>query len=201
MSAYGKSRRFKGIEAFAIQIRLRVAVEAVRRLAATKDNISVLELGCGYHASNLKYLKTLFPAVSSAGVDVDLDQTLAHDLTLFRANLEEWHPPTTFDCVLSLAVVEHMISPAKHFSLISACLSENGIAILTTPTPASDMVLRLLAATHIFDEEAVSDHKLYLTGAGIRRLAQSAGLTLGNQHTIAWGMNRVCELTKATGVG
>lgn len=196
MGAYGKSRRFRGIEAWAIGKRLNAAEKVLGRQISAKPNTSVLELGCGYSAANLRYLKNCFPTADFVGVDVDVDEGLTQEgFTLYKADLESWQPQKTFDCVLSLAVVEHMLNTLQHFKLILACLAENGTAVLTTPTPASDIVLRLLAALRIFDREAVSDHKLYLTTDGIKHMVQSSGLRLINHRKISLGMNHVCQLT------
>jgi len=198
MGAYGKSRRFRGIEAFAIRKRLKVAENVLRRQLLEKPNTSVLELGCGYYAANLQYLKTVFSSADFVGVDMDVDQSLTqHGFSLHKVDFERWHPQKTFDCVISLAVAEHMLNPLNHFKLIRTCLSENGIAIITTPTPASDIVLRLLASLRFFDKEAVSDHKLYLTYDGIKNMSQSADLELRDHRIISMGMNHVCTLTAA----
>jgi len=197
MGAYGKSRRFKGIEAIAIRQRTKVAENLLHHQIKDKPNISVLELGCGYSAANLQYLKSCFSTANFIGVDVDVDQSITQDgITLQKGDLELWYPQTTFDCVLSLAVVEHLINPLKHFKLICRCLSENGVAILTTPTPASDILLRLLAALGLFDKDAVSDHKQYLTDNGIQNLVLSTDLELMNHYKISLGMNHVCELIR-----
>ncbi len=196
MNAYGKNRRFGGLEAFAIRARLKIAENLLHRVISANNSVSVIELGCGYYAANLRYLATRFPTVSFVGVDVDVDEQAVNNVSLHRAELTLWRPSRTFDCVLSLAVVEHLVDPLRHFHLISSCLSEKGIAVMTTPTPAADMVLRLLAATHVFDREAICDHKIYLTDNGIRTLARISGLELLSQRTTSLGMQHVCELAR-----
>ena len=198
-TSYGQSRNFAGLEKIAIRQRVKVAEKVIARLYAKQPNLKVLELGCGFYGANLRYLKTLFPEASFFGVDVRIDNDLCEDgLNLIEATLEDWRPTTKYDCILSLAVAEHLVAPQTHFELISLSLSNSGLAVITTPTPQAHVVLELLSRLRIFDKEACDDRKLYLTRFGLEVLAARCFLKVIEYRSISVGLNQSCILAKET---
>lgn len=198
-SAYGQNRKFRGLEQAAIRRRQHAARQALATLTANeRREIKVLELGCGYTGQNLALLSTDFPLAHYTGVDVSVvgDQEAVTKVELLQADLETWQPDRQYDLVLSLAVVEHLLNPLRHFALIAECLTSSGLALLTTPTPPADVLLRLLAALGIFDKDEILDHKTYLTKTGIHYFAQRAALRVENYHLLSLGMNHVLHLRR-----
>lgn len=195
--AYGQGRRFKGLEAFAIGLRLKKARQLVSQLQATnpQEQITVLELGCGFWGSNLLQLSKEFPDVRFSGVDISVSSEKM-PAELIAADLETWRPTQVYNGVLSLAVLEHLIDPLKHFELISTCLGSGGLCGLTSPTPPSHFVLSLLARLGIFDAAEIKDHKSYYTQGGIRHLSKSAGLSVEEYMQMSFGMNQWALLRK-----
>jgi trans-aconitate methyltransferase len=196
--SYGERRQFSAIERYAIGLRLQVVVDALQQLqqAHPGEALRVLELGCGYRGNNLAYLKARYPEMDFTGVDLTIDEALLGQpgITLLAADLNDWQPEDEYDCVLSLAVAEHLLDLPKHFQLITECLAAGGVAILTSPTPPAHAVLSLLAWLNIFDKEEIQDHKLYLTGEGISALAGDAGLGVQTYRTFSLAMNQVAFL-------
>jgi trans-aconitate methyltransferase len=195
--AYGQQRRFAGLEAFAIGLRLKKARLLVEQLIAENmGDLSLLELGCGYWGNNLVQLSKEFPQVQFSGVDVAVSAEPVQNIHLSAANLESWRPSEAYDAVLSLAVLEHLVDPRVHFALIAACLKPKGLCALTTPTPPSHMVLSTLADLGIFDADEIRDHKSYYTEQGLRSLAAGAKLKVENYSQMSFGMNQWILLRK-----
>lgn len=194
---YGQSREFSLLERIAIGRRLKPAEQVLRRIIAARSQPAVLEVGCGYAAANLRRFRRLLPRATYVGVDRRVDCGAVEGVELVQADLEHWTPPRTFDAVLSLAVAEHVLRPDRHLGLIRDCLAPGGQAVLTTPTPASHAVLGLLAAVGVFDRDAIADHKLYLTRAGLDAMARSNGLMIRQFQTMSAGMNQCCVLTRS----
>jgi trans-aconitate methyltransferase len=202
--AYGERRRFRGLERYAIGLRLRVAAEALERLQAElgRDDLSVLELGCGYNADNLTYLRERHPRARFVGVDLRVNPEVSRDgIELVSGDMDRWQPSGTFDFVLSLALAEHLVDLPRHFRLISSSLAPHGIAFLTTPQPQAHAVLWLLSALGIFDKDEIADHKLYPTRAGLRALAEGAALELCAYRSFSLWMNQWASFRKKADAG
>ena len=194
--AYGEQRRFVGLESFIIQRRVKAADRALMRLITIKKAPQVLELGCGFHGANLRYLRKRFPEASFRGIDLRVDKSSAPDgVELIEANLTTWQPDVRYDCVLSLAVAEHFVDIPQHFRLVSQSLSDGGMAVVTTPKPEAHFVLSVASALGIFDRESIRDHKLYLTRSGIETLAGQAHLEVIEYHSILM-LNQCCILVR-----
>lgn len=194
-SSYGQQRNFRGLEKFAIERRLSRAHKLMDRLNSERQN-AVLELGCGFFASNLNALSEKYPQISFTGVDIAVTEKPSEKIDLISADLRTWKPKASYDAVLSLAVIEHLTEPARHFSLISVCLRSGGLAGLTTPTPEAHRVLSLFAALGIFDKAEISDHKAYLTETGLRELASQNGLEVIEYEKFSLGFNQWLLLRK-----
>lgn len=195
---YGERRTFRGLEKFAINLRLQKAREEIADYLQqhVAVPVSILELGCGFYGNNLVMLQEEFPQATFTGCDLKVSETPQSDIQLFEANLETWRPEATVDIILSLAVAEHLLLVHEHFSLIAACLKPGGVAIVTTPSPAADFVLKLFANLGVFDKDEILDHKLYLTKRGIELMAANAGLILRDYHVFTAGLNQGMILVK-----
>jgi hypothetical protein len=195
--SYGQERNFRGLEAFAIRQRVGKSRWLLDQLFADNPgrDLSVIELGCGYRATNLQALSTEFENVAFTGVDLSVNTNSA-SVELIQANLAEWKPNKRYDGVLSLAVAEHLLDPRRHFHLIADCLEKGGLAGLTTPTPQAHLLLAALSRLGVFDRDEIHDHKLYLTQTGIEGMASEAGLRVEGYSQFSLGMNQWTLLRK-----
>ena len=193
---YGETRRFSSLEKWAIRLRLRAAEAALEQQlrALAREDLSVLELGCGYHGENLAYLRSRFPRSSFLGVDVRVNPQLSGGpVRLVAGNVKDWRPPGSFDLVLSLALAEHLVDLPGHFELIAETLAPEGVAVLTSPQPQAHAVLLVLSRIGIFEK---NDHKLYLTRVGLEALAEAAQLEVRDYRSFALGMNQSITLQR-----
>ena len=195
--SYGEARSFRGLERLAIQRRQWPALKALEQLSSRPGHqaAKVLELGCGYYGRNLRLLHEKFPEADYTGVDLSVAQADAKGFRLLVGNLADWQPNQTYDLVLSLAVIEHLLDPLGHLELIAAGLKPEGIAVLTTPTPLADLPLRLLGRLGLFDYDEIDDHKAYFSKVGLHSLGQQVGLTLDSYQKASLGMNHVVHFT------
>lgn len=197
--AYGERRQFRGLEKLAIGLRLKAAVAAFdeQRRALAREDLSVLELGCGYHGDNLAFLQARYPRASFLGVDLRVDPDASRGgVRLVAGNMGDWRPPQRFDLVLSLALAEHLVDLPRHFQVISDSLASGGVALLTSPQPQSHAVLSLLSAIGVFDKKEIVDHKLYLTRTGLQTLADGAALELRDYRSFTLWMNQSVSLRR-----
>lgn len=180
ISSYGEQRKFRGLEGFAISRRLQKARILIDKLISQHPNRSlhVLELGCGFWARNLQILSSEFAKVQFTGVDIKVSKPGKESINLIEADLTEWKPNQKYDCVISLAVAEHLLDPRQHFEQIAACLRQSGYAGVTTPTPVADFVLEKLGRLGVFDREEIQDHQMYFTENGLKKLAELSGLAV-----------------------
>lgn len=198
-NSYGQSRQFSGLELWAIRRRQRVALQALRGLVHARPGaeLRVLELGCGYLGANLQMMAAQFPLVQFTGLDVHIfDEGTSPQIQLIQGDIEVWQPKKQYDLVMSLAVVEHLARPAEHFGVIAGCLKPDGLAVLTTPTPLADIVLRSLARAGIFDRGEILDHQTYLTESGIRSFCRRAKLEIMKYGRASFGMNHTALMRK-----
>jgi trans-aconitate methyltransferase len=193
--SYGEQRKFIGLEAIAIRRRLKPALHLLRDVSIQAPEANVLELGCGFWGRNLNAMKAIFPAMSFTGVDLSVSAEESK-VQLIQANVSSWVPNRQFDVALSLAVVEHLSDPQHHFGLLADCVKETGWIGLTTPTPQSHFVLRVLSRLGIFDKLEIDDHKSYLTRPGIQTLAGISKLTVEEFYTFSFGLNQWALLRK-----
>ncbi|MFC1918934.1 class I SAM-dependent methyltransferase [Chloroflexota bacterium] len=185
VSSFGEKRKFNWLELFINRRRLKAAERVLRQLSLSNEAPRVLELGCGFYGVNISYLKRRFPKASFVGVDLRVEKSFAiNGIELVEGNLNTWEPDASYDCVLSLAVAEHLVDLPRHFRLISQSLVAGGTAIITTPKPQAHFILWLGLILGIFDRESIEDHKLYLTRSGIEVLANQSSLRMMEHHSI-----------------
>ncbi|KAA3646313.1 MAG: class I SAM-dependent methyltransferase [Chloroflexi bacterium] len=195
-----KSQTLNIFERYTASQRLHVAEETLLQLQQRmgKTELSVVELGCGYYGRNLFYLRDRFPDANFLGVDLKINPGLYkyEGVYLLQADLNNWQPVQNFDCVLSLAVTEHLAEINKHFSLIESCMTNQGRAVVTSPLPQAHFLLWFLSRLRIFNPQEIDDHKLYLTRTGLQRYAQQAGLHIQGYRTISFAMHQAAILGK-----
>lgn len=190
-TAYGQNGYSSPVEKLTAVLRFQAARRLLALMQSRKPAFTVLELGCGYNAGHLFDLQRLFPAARFTGVDLKINPRLngSIGMDLIEGDLNDWMPDHTYDAVLSLAVAEHLADQPRHFALLARSLKDDGIAMLTTPTPAAHFFLCFLSTFHLLDRNEIRDHKIYLTKEGIDHLAYKSGLHLRDYRLAALGMN------------
>ena len=138
---------------------------AIRRYLPKRNDLEVLELGCGYRAAQLIALnRTLKQGI---GVDFHIApelQTLER-FTFHEGTIEETLPKLeseSVDVVMLISVLEHLAEP--HFALQSAwrLLRPSGLLLVNVPTWLGKRFLEFSAfRLGLSPKVEMDDHKMY----------------------------------------
>lgn len=138
---------------------------AIRRSLRNRNDLEVLELGCGYRASNLIALKPKL----KRGIGVDFQiapelQTLER-FTFHQATIEEVLPKLesgAMDVVMVVSVLEHLVDPQFVVQSAWRLLRPSGLLLINVPTWVGKRFLELSAFRFGFSPKLeIDDHKMY----------------------------------------
>ena len=102
-----------------------------------------------------------------------------------------------FDCVLMIAVIEHLFNQKFVMEGIAQVLKPGGIILITTPTPfGNDVVHRIGAALGLFAKIAVDDHIVIYNRHRFKILAKEIGLKLKLHKYFQFFCNQLAILEK-----
>lgn len=157
--------------------RQRVA-QAMRRIEPSLRGGGVLDIGCGSYP--------LFLLEAPFARKVGLDQLPPGasppppGIEIIRLPLGTEPLPFSdadFDCVVSLAFLEHLDTKALHFLLREArrVLKPKGRFVATTPHALADGPLRLLSRLGLVSREEINEHRQRFWRGDVRRLLTDAG--------------------------
>jgi SAM-dependent methyltransferase len=176
---------------------------ANQRLARVAEFIKgdVLELGCG----NAKVLENYGLRISSyCGVERSapriekLKQNYPH-ASFFQRDLDRNRLEINrqFDCVLMLAVIEHLFNQKFVMEEVSQALKPGGIVVITTPTTfGNDVVYPLAAAFGLTSKSAMNDHIIIYNLRRFKILANEIGLKLKYHKYFQVYCNQIAILEK-----
>jgi len=173
------------------------------RLRKVKRNMipcNVLcDLGSGYRGLNLLHLSKYFE--KGIGIDKEVDQQNIQKIDLLSANLDSVLPlgDSSVDCIISLALIEHLQNLHVHFRECYRILKGGGSMLLTTPTKKAKPVLEFFAfQLGLISEEAILDHKEYFNKKEIIQLLILAGFSQEkiSHKYFQLGFNNFVKVTK-----
>lgn len=152
-----------------------------------------LDFGCGHQAL---FLRTIAGKIRRGiGIDYDADPgRIAANIeirqTHFRDRLD--FPDRSFDQISLLAVLEHI--PLDQVDVLfrefRRLIRDDGIVLITTPTPLAKPVLEFMAfRLKIISEAEIADHRHYWSAADLRALAARHGLVCRTYYRFLLGMN------------
>jgi SAM-dependent methyltransferase len=159
--------------------------EILKRLPKT-DGLRVLDLGCGYHALHLKAVGKALGDRLSEGVGVDFhvaeigEERRRHPhLTFIASSVENALPalpPTSFDAVLCISVLEHLWNPAQSLDHCYRVLKPGGRLLINVPTWYAKPVLEF-SAFRLGTSPAceMDDHKMYYSKRDLWPMLVRAG--------------------------
>ena len=161
------------LEGFLARWRMRRALSVIQ----PSPGGAVLDIGCGSHPLFLLEapfgvkvgLEQFPPAVVPEGIEI-LHHPLSGDA---RLPFSDAH----FDCVVSLAFLEHL-EPESLPSLLCEArrvLKPGGQFVATTPHAFADGVLRVLARVNLVSREEIEEHKSRFRRGRLRELFRGAG--------------------------
>ena len=174
-----------------------------RRLKAIQPYLRghVLDVGCGWtHLPSL-----LGPSQSYVGVDADAAALgygvqcypqhafVCCDIDLQLLNLGD----ILFDTAVMMAVLEHLVSPERVLKKVRSVLSPQGRLLLTTPSPAGNVIHVVGARLGLFCSERVVRHVRIWRRRELERLLAECGYRVVRFRYFVLGANQliVCRLS------
>jgi len=138
---------------------------AIRRHLSNRTNLEVLELGCGYRATQLRALEPKLKR--GIGVDFQIAPELRtlEKLTFHQGTIEQMLPQfesETMDVVLVISVLEHLAEPEFVIHSAFRLLRPSGLLLINVPTWRGKRFLELSAFRLGFSSKLeMDDHKMY----------------------------------------
>ena len=177
---------YTGIDRFIARQRFRAAYPNIRK------GSRVLDLGCGLEAAFLDY------AADRIGSGVGLDDQVAEG---FRGRWQCVHadlrltlpfPDASFDHVVMLAVLEHLVEPQKVLNEVYRVLAPDGSLILTWPSSMVDPLLQILHGLRFVSDEMESDeHQKRIPVAVLREMLRNIGFQKFLHRRFELGLNNL----------
>lgn len=142
-----------------------------------KNNSELLDMGCGYQMSFLYYLDEKIKR--GVGIDVSVNKNKkSKNINYFISRVDQKinAPVGKFDCVTSLAVIEHVTNPGIMLKEAYRLLRKDGVLIITTPSKYAKPILEFLSfKLHLVSPDEISDHKRYYDIDSLKKEIVSAG--------------------------
>lgn len=138
---------------------------AIRRHLSSQSDLEVLELGCGYRATQLVALEPKLKR--GIGVDFHIAPELQNRerLTFYQGTIEQIIPKLqseTFDVVMVISVLEHLVEPQFVLKSAWCLLKPSGLLLVNVPTWAGKRFLELSAfRLGLSPKIEIDDHKMY----------------------------------------
>ena len=163
----------------------------------------VLELGCGasvvLDSDTARRAMTSYTGVEALPENVDALRK-KHPRAAFLAfdlDTAPWPLEGRFDCILALAVVEHLWNLRTLFEEVNRHLGENGLFVLTTPTPwGNHVVLRILSRIGLVRRNVIDDHVTIFDRQLFRHACGEFGFELCHYGKFQFGGNQLAVLRK-----
>ena len=138
---------------------------AIRRYLPRRNELEVLELGCGYRATQLIALEPKLKR--GIGVDYHIAPELRarERFTFHEGTIEETLPELeteTMDVVMLISVLEHLVEPQAALQSAWRLLRPSGLLLVNVPTWLGKRFLELSAFRLGFSPKIeIDDHKMY----------------------------------------
>lgn len=123
----------------------------------------------------------------------------AHTFVSFDLDSARWPLNRHFDCVVALAVIEHLWNLKSFFSNVREALADDGLFVLTTPTPfGNHIVLRSLALAGLVRKDVINDHVAIFNKKLFHHVCDEFGFELDQYAKFQLGGNQLAVLRKVS---
>ena len=152
---------------------------AIRRHLPSRNDLEVLELGCGYRATQLVALQQKLK--KGIGVDFQIAPELQslEKFTFHQGTIEQTLPnleSETVDVVMLISVLEHLAEPQFVMQSAWRLLRSSGLLLVNVPTWSGKRFLELSAFRFGFSSKVeIDDHKMYYNKRDLWPMLVSAG--------------------------
>jgi SAM-dependent methyltransferase len=152
---------------------------AIARELPERNDLEVLELGCGFRAT---HLVALGPRLKrGVGVDIQIAPELRNqpNLVFHEATIEDALSRLavdTFDAVLLISVLEHLHDPVAVLQAVRNLLKASGVLLINVPTWRGKAFLEFSAfRLGLSPKIEMDDHKMYYDKRDLWPLLVRAG--------------------------
>lgn len=151
-----------------------------------QEKLSVLDLGCGYHARLMRKLAHYME--SGVCVDIALQADLKNipNFKMVEAPIEQALniiQPESFDVILMISVLEHLADPLGVLTKCKQCLKKDGLLFLNVPTWRGKVFLEWSAfVMRLSPAYEMDDHKMYFNKQNLWPLLVKAGFKPSQIH-------------------
>jgi SAM-dependent methyltransferase len=160
--AYGQTRSATWVDRFGCWLSMR-AIK--RHLPLHRFDLKILEVGCGYNATNLVALSPFLR--EGVGVDFQINPELKNlvpfqFLEMSAEDALRQLKSSTFDCILLISVLEHLENPLFVLKESYRLLKGDGLVLINVPTWLGKKYLEFSAFTlGTSPALEMDDHKMY----------------------------------------
>jgi SAM-dependent methyltransferase len=177
---------------------------AIRRWLPPCNDLEVLELGCGYYATQLMALRDRLK--HGTGVDFRIAPELgkAADFSFHEGPIEETLPKLAaraYDVVLLISVLEHLREPFAGIESAWRLLRPGGVLLINVPTWRGKSFLEFSAfRLGLSPKTEMDDHKMYYNKSDLWPLLVRAGFRPSQIQLCyhKFGLNLFAAATKST---
>ncbi len=137
----------------------------------------ILDIGCGTIPCFLMQVDFK----ERHGIDPNTKNKIYEGISLHRKDIKNGEKlpfrSNNFDVITMLAVVEHLDPKGvtKLLGETKRILKPGGRLIITTPAPASDSILKLMANVGVVSKTEIDDHKLLYSKEALLNCMREAG--------------------------
>ena len=179
---------------------------AIRRWLPAGDELRILELGCGYRATQLLALRDRMK--TGTGVDFKIAPELRSlpGLVFHEGPIEDTLSGLAagaFDVVLLISVLEHLHEPLAALEAAQRLLRPGGVLLVNVPTWRGKYFLELSAfRLGLSPKTEMDDHKMYYDKHDLWPLLVRAGFRPSalRLSTHKFGLNLFAVATKSADV-
>lgn len=138
---------------------------AIRRALPAGNDLRVLELGCGYRATQLLALRDRLREGTGVDFKVAPELRVLPGFVFHEGPIEATLPSLaagTFDAVLLISVLEHLAEPGTSLAAAQRLLRPGGVLLVNVPTWRGKFFLELSAfRIGLSPKVEMDDHKMY----------------------------------------
>ena len=158
---------------------------------------NILDVGCD-NGALLEYLPVFefYLGLDSQKLVISLNkqQNKQANVSFACVNFDDfaWQGPP-FNLVVMTAVLEHLEDIYTALSKLKSLITENGLLLITTPSPISRFVIQAGAVFRLFARDSLHEHKNYFRKSDFQHLRD---WKLDTYKRFEFGMNQLVILRK-----
>ena len=138
---------------------------AIRRHLPSRNDLEVLELGCGYRATQFMALERKLKRGIGVDFQIAPELQILEKFTFYQGTIEQTLPKLeseTVDVVMFISVLEYLVEPQFVIESAWRTLRRSGLLLVNVPTWIGKRFLELSAFRFGFSSKVeIDDHKMY----------------------------------------